>query len=66
MKRRKCFKAGKRYTSDNLVSDQGNEQSRHMKKHQELEHELEQEQRYENGLCKEGQRAWVREGASKG
>ena len=46
--------------------DQGNDQSRHMKKQQELEHELEQEHWYDNGLCKEGQRAWVREGASKG
>jgi len=37
-----------------------------MKKQQELEHELEQEHRYENDKCKEGQRAWVRGGASKG
>ena len=43
MKRRKCFKAGKRYTSKNLVMNHGNEQSTHMKKQQELEHELEQE-----------------------
>ena len=46
--------------------DQGNDQSRHMKKQQELEHELEQEHWYENDLFEEGQRLWVRGGASKG
>ena len=45
-----------------VVMDQGNDQSRHMKKQQELG----QEHCYENDLCKESQRAWVRGGASKG